>query len=196
MKQVQVFDPAMCCSTGVCGPSVDPELTRIAAALEQLKKNGVEVIRHNLGQSPQAFAENAEVGKLLKEKGPEVLPITIVDGQVVKTGSYPTDAELDSWLGGEAGSTDNFLSAQVRELIAIGAAIASNCEPCFRYHYDQARKLGVSKQEMIEAVEVADAVKRAPARNILTLAERFLVGQPTALQGNAGCCGSDEEGCC
>ncbi len=42
----------------------------------------------------------------------------------------------------------SIFTAQVAELVAIGAAIASNCEPCFKYHYDQARKLGVSDLDM------------------------------------------------
>ena len=98
MKKIQIYDPAMCCSTGVCGPSVDPELVRIARDLDSLKKTGVDVVRFNLGQEPQAFVENAEVGKLLEEQGPDVLPVTVVDGVVVKTERYPTKPELESWL--------------------------------------------------------------------------------------------------
>ena len=97
MKKIEMFDPAMCCSSGVCGPSVDPELSRIATDLRELKKAGIEVVRHNLGQEPQAFTENAEVGKLLTELGPDVLPVTIVDGVVAKKERYPTKAELEKW---------------------------------------------------------------------------------------------------
>jgi AhpD family alkylhydroperoxidase len=68
------------------------------------------------------------------------------------------------------------LSPSVRELIALGASIASNCEPCFRYHYNEARKLGVSKQDMTQAVSIAQAVKDTPARAVLALAERYLKG--------------------
>ncbi len=68
----------------------------------------------------------------------------------------------------------NVLTPAVVELVAIGAAIAANCEPCFKYHYSQARKLGVSREEVAEAVALADKVKRAPAENILTLADRLL----------------------
>ncbi len=68
---------------------------------------------------------------------------------------------------------------KVAELIAIGAAIAANCEPCFRYHYDRARKLGVSELDMRHAVDLAQKVKDTPARHMLVLAERYL-GAPTA----------------
>lgn len=58
MKKIEIFDPAMCCSTGVCGPSVNPELIRVAAVVENLKKSGIHIIRHNLSSEPQAFVQN------------------------------------------------------------------------------------------------------------------------------------------
>ena len=72
-----------------------------------------------------------------------------------------------------ASQTSIFLPA-VAELVAIGAAIAANCEPCFKYHYNEARKLGVSKEDMAQAVALADKVKRAPAQNMLILADKIL----------------------
>lgn len=200
MKRIEIYDPAMCCSTGVCGPSVDPDLVRMARDLEWLKKSGVKVFRYNLGQEPQAFVENLEVGRLLEEKGPEALPITIADKEVVKTGSYPTRVELEAWLvaGNISPESAHLLSSQIRELIAIGAAIAGNCEPCFKYHYDKARQLGVTKEEMIEAVEIGDAVKNTSSENTLALAERYLVGQSITLETKGGgCCGgSKDNDCC
>lgn len=41
MKQVEIFDPAMCCSTGVCDPSIDPELLRVATVISNLKEKGI-----------------------------------------------------------------------------------------------------------------------------------------------------------
>jgi len=71
-------------------------------------------------------------------------------------------------------ATPSIFTAQVAELVAIGAAIASNCEPCFKYHYDQARKLGVCDLDMRYAVDLAQKVKDTPARAMLNLAERYL----------------------
>ncbi len=73
----------------------------------------------------------------------------------------------------------SIFTGQVAELVAIGAAIGANCEPCFKYHYDQARKLGVSELDMRYAVDLAQKVKDTPARAMLNLAERYL-GKPTA----------------
>ena len=69
MKNIEVFDPAMCCSTGVCVPSVDPALVRFGADLDWLATRGVPVERFNLAQQPGAFAERDLVSLALREKG-------------------------------------------------------------------------------------------------------------------------------
>lgn len=77
------------------------------------------------------------------------------------------------------------------ELVAIGAAIGANCEPCFKYHYSQARKLGVSRDDMARAVELANRVKRAPAQNMLALADKILgtdLANETPADPNPGSC--------
>lgn len=94
MKKMIIFDPAMCCSTGVCGPSVDPELLRVSRTINRLKRNGVIVERHNLTNNPNIFIENKKISQILNEEGVEVLPITMVDGEVVKTKAYPTNEEF------------------------------------------------------------------------------------------------------
>ena len=97
MKTLQIFDPPMCCSTGICGPEVDPELVIFAAYIAQLGKAGVTVERYNLGQQPMAFAQNATVKNLLDKEGMEILPLTICDGEVKLKGRYPTPAEREQW---------------------------------------------------------------------------------------------------
>ena len=94
---VQVFDKPMCCSTGICGPEVDPNLVRFAADLDWLKRQGVQVVRYNLSQQPREFAEQAEVRTLLQTKDVEVLPVILVEGHVVCQGMYPSRDLLASW---------------------------------------------------------------------------------------------------
>src|SRR5689334_12003524 len=79
MKTLEVYDPAMCCSTGVCGPDVDPALVAFAADLKWVAEQGVTVKRYNLGTEPQAFMANAAVVKEM-EAGMDRLPIIAVDG--------------------------------------------------------------------------------------------------------------------
>ncbi|MBO1512838.1 arsenite efflux transporter metallochaperone ArsD [Metabacillus bambusae] len=97
--KVEIFDPAMCCSTGVCGPSVDPELTRVASAVYSLEKKGLEIKRYNLTNEPGVFAENSEITRILIEKGPDALPVTLLNSQIKKVGEYPTTEELSEWFG-------------------------------------------------------------------------------------------------
>lgn len=99
MKKMIIFDPAMCCSTGVCGPSVNPELLRVATAINALKNKGVIIERYNLSQNPQIFIDNKTINQMLNSNGVQVLPITMVDGVVVKYGSYPTNEEFCTLLG-------------------------------------------------------------------------------------------------
>ena len=96
---LQVYDPAMCCSTGVCGPSVDPALARFAADVDWLAHQGVRVERFNLAQQPAAFAVSSIVRTALHEQGPECLPMILVDGVVSFQGKYPSRAMLAKAMG-------------------------------------------------------------------------------------------------
>jgi AhpD family alkylhydroperoxidase len=184
MAKVQVFDPAMCCPTGVCGPQVDPALVRFAADLEWLRSNGAEVERFNLAQEPAAFVANSEVTAAMRARD-DALPLIVVDGKIVSQASYPERSVLAELAG--IVLPKSIYSEAVQELVAIGAAIAANCEPCFKYHFDKARKLGVSKEDMARAVTTAQTVKESPARAVLELAERF-VGQKIVTKQGADAC--------
>jgi hypothetical protein len=95
---IRVFDPAMCCSTGVCGPKVDPDLARFAADVDWLQKQGVAVERFNLSQQPGAFAERPVVKEALA-RGTEVLPLVLVDDRIAVEGAYPSRETLAALAG-------------------------------------------------------------------------------------------------
>jgi arsenite methyltransferase len=99
MKTIEVFDPPMCCSTGVCGPVIDPVLPRFVADLHWLANQGVRVSRHNLSQEPQAFAANELVKAALATGGNNCLPLILVNGQVVSKGIYPDRRRLAQMMG-------------------------------------------------------------------------------------------------
>ena len=171
MVLVEVFDPAMCCSTGVCGPSVDPALASFAADLDWLTDQGAQVRRFNLAQEPGMFAERPEVQGALADQGEAALPVVMVDGVLRSAGRYPEREELAGWIGTGPAFVYTPL---VGEFVAIGAAVSANCEPCFKYHYDKARKLGATKTDIAAAVSTAQAVKDTPARAMLNLADKLL----------------------
>lgn len=99
MKSFQIYDKPMCCSTGICGPAVDPVLPRFAADLDWLKAQGHQVERYNLAQQPQAFIDNPEVHQLLATQGTNCLPLIVVEGTVVSRKGYPSREMLAMWAG-------------------------------------------------------------------------------------------------
>lgn len=98
MKSIKIYEPAMCCDTGLCGVGVDPELLRISTVIETLKKNNVQVDRFNLTSAPMEFVNDATINAFINEKGPDALPAILLDGTIVLSGRYPTNAELTEWL--------------------------------------------------------------------------------------------------
>jgi Arsenical resistance operon protein ArsD len=99
MKKLQVFDPALCCSSGVCGAEVDQALVNFAADVDWARQNGVQIERFNLAQQPMAFAGNATVKGFLERSGQEALPLILLEGEVALAGRYPNRAELARWAG-------------------------------------------------------------------------------------------------
>ena len=99
MTTIQISDKPMCCSTGVCGPAIDPVLAQFASDLEWMRTQGVTIDRFNLGQQAQAFVDSGVVNPLLTAHGVDCLPVVVVDGTVVTQGVYPSRQSLAAWAG-------------------------------------------------------------------------------------------------
>ena len=95
---IVIYDPPMCCSSGLCGPNPDQKLIDVQSTISELQNSGVEVERYIITQSPVKFKENPEIIRLIQEQDLKVLPVTTVNGAVVKTGQYPTKLEFSAWL--------------------------------------------------------------------------------------------------
>ena len=93
-----IYDPPMCCSSGVCGPNPDQTLINFEDTLVKVKKLGVEIERHVITQSPEKFKKNPQVIKLIQEQQLNILPITSLNGEIIKTGSYPTLEEFKNFI--------------------------------------------------------------------------------------------------
>ncbi|MEN6576343.1 MAG: arsenite efflux transporter metallochaperone ArsD [Phycisphaerales bacterium] len=98
-KLIEVFDPPMCCSSGVCGPKVDKKLVQFSAAMEWLRGQGIQVERYNPTQQYDAFVNNAAVVSTINAQGTECLPLILVDGEIVSYGGYPSREELAAMAG-------------------------------------------------------------------------------------------------
>jgi hypothetical protein len=99
MKTIAIFDPAMCCSTGVCGVDIDPRLMIFSADVAWAKQKGARIERFNLAQQPDEFANNPVVRGFLESPGPQSLPLVLVDGEIALAGRYPNREELSEWSG-------------------------------------------------------------------------------------------------
>lgn len=97
MRTIQIYDPALCCSTGVCGVDVDQNLVDFSADVEWARQNGAQIERFNLAQQPMAFAEQPVVKGFLERSGADALPLILVGGEVALAGRYPNRAELARW---------------------------------------------------------------------------------------------------
>lgn len=81
----------------------------------------------------------------------------------------------------------NTLNPRERELVAIGAAMGSNCVPCIEYHIPQARKAGLEDRQISEAISLADMVRQVPARKVLAAAQRLLPDPVGSKTGKENC---------
>jgi hypothetical protein len=102
MSKVQVFEPALCCATGVCGEDVDQQLVTFSADMDFVRSRGGDVSRYNLASEPQAFADTDAVKAFLHIAGSAGLPLVLVDGVTAMTGRYPDRAQLAVWAGVDA----------------------------------------------------------------------------------------------
>lgn len=98
MKKMYIYEGAMCCSTGVCGPSPDEELMRVSSLVDKFKKSGASIERYNLTNNTKEFVENKTINSLLNEKGEDILPVVMVNGEVLMTGKYPSNEEFYEML--------------------------------------------------------------------------------------------------
>lgn len=95
---VEIFDPPMCCPTGLCGPTLDQTLLDVSEMIMALQRENLRVERYQMTSHPNAFLSNAEVMELIRKRQLQALPITVVLGKVIKVGAYPTLDEVKAAL--------------------------------------------------------------------------------------------------
>ncbi|EPH11268.1 arsenite efflux transporter metallochaperone ArsD [Myroides odoratimimus] len=97
-NEVKIYDPALCCPTGLCGVNIDPELMRIAVVIENLKKKGILIERFNLRDNPQVYVDTKVVNDFIQKESIDNFPITTLNGVIVLTKSYPSNKQISEWL--------------------------------------------------------------------------------------------------
>lgn len=140
---IEVYDPAMCCSTGVCGPDVDDDVANFANDVKWMKKRGVDVQRFNLGQEPEAFKMNPAVLSRLQKEGSECLPLILINGEMVSEGGYPDRQQLTEWLAITPEKTNG--SAQVTNLLhGLEVAVTEGNDDNMRALFQKGKENGLS----------------------------------------------------
>lgn len=189
MTKVQVFELTPCTDELRAKDHGRDTFERDMAWLE---KNGVEVERYNLKEHIGVFAITAPVKKTMDQEKEACLPLILIDGRVASSGCYPERETLADIL--ELDMTDettSLLNDGVAELIALAAATAVGSERAFQVHHDRASGLGVSKGDLIQAVNIGLTVKALPHQTVIDLAQKLLVGG-----GGCGCSGGCGESEC
>lgn len=127
MPAIRIFEPALCCNTGVCGPELDQELVTFTADVNALREQGVDVQRANLASDPALFAQNSVVVTFLQAAGSEGLPLTLVDDVTVLTGRHPSRQELLRYAGQPEQGERTELPVVTSGCCGGGTATASGC---------------------------------------------------------------------
>ncbi len=98
-KSVIIYESTKCCSGGACGCNADKSIADFQDALDILRDMDVEVVRYSLMGNPKNFRENPEIVRIMQEQQAKALPITTIDGRVIRVGGYPSIDELKRHLG-------------------------------------------------------------------------------------------------
>lgn len=122
-RTIELYETAMCCETGVCGPSVDEQLLTIREDLRWVEAQGASVSRHNLTSDPDAFVAQPKVTGLMQAFGENALPVLVVDGEIAAHGHYPTRDELAALLADQPTTT----SAAAEKSSGCGCSPGSSC---------------------------------------------------------------------
>ncbi len=191
----EVYDPAMCCSTGVCGTDVDDALVNFANDVKWMKAQGIDVQRFNLGQEPEAFKQHPYVLTRLQTAGSDCLPIVFANGEIISEGSYPDRARLESLIKSANGQPKPeekpafTYDERVDALVTIAAAVAAGSADILQQAFEKGRELGLGNQELSKAMQQGlDAKQRLTEETVIT-ANKLLGVQPSnGCAPGSGCC--------
>ena len=201
-QTITILDPALCCSTGVCGPDVDDALVQTAANVKWLKSLGYEVNRHNLSNDATAFKNYPKAVEKLQKEGADSLPFILIDGELVMTGKYPEKSEWLNWLkegqeevsGNDKSTEEEWSREKISTLISIGAAIAASCNDSLEFHTARAKTQNISVEEIAMAMNTGNEVRANASQNIVEKANQLLNDLQPAK--SSSCCGGSGSSCC
>lgn len=183
-----VYDPAMCCSTGVCGPDVDDKLVDFANDVKWLKSQGFTVQRHNLGQEPEAFKSNPEVIARLQNEGSDILPILTIDGSIISEGDYPNRDQLTDWLGIKAGDEAATSDEKQEILSLLRKSVVEGNIGQMRNQFQLGENTGISKEELVGIIQAGVNERQQTTKKAVDAANELLGISTNGCAPGSGCC--------
>lgn len=87
------------------------------------------------------------------------------------------------------------MDKKIKELIAIGASVTAHCQPCLKYHLDKAFELGVSMEEINEAVSIGKTVEKGALKAMDTYSKEQIETIEKGTSKESPCC-FDTSNCC
>lgn len=184
---IEVYDPAMCCSTGVCGPDVDDEIVDFANDMKWLKTQGVEIKRYNLGQEPEQFKMCVPVLTRLQKEGSDVLPIILVNGEMVSEGGYPDREQLTNWLNIKS-EKSNGDAPSSKLLKTLETAVAEGNEENMRALFEEGKENGLDIQKLVDAMQNGINKRQQVTQATLQTANELLGVPSNGCAPGSGCC--------
>lgn len=193
---ITILDPAMCCSTGVCGEDVDDVLVQTAANVKWLKSLGHQVNRHNISNDGAAFKDYPTAIKKLQQEGIDSLPYILVDNKIVMAANYPTREEWMGLLSNETSAPQHSENqeqtrARTEILISIGAAIAVANERALKQFMNQAKSLDIPFEEITKALTIGNDCRVKHSNEVIQTVNALLNEMQPA---TSSCCSGT--GCC
>ena len=194
--KITLLDPAMCCSTGVCGEDVDDALVETASNVKWLKSLGYEVNRHNISNDGAAFKNYPEAIEKLQKEGMDSLPYILIDDAIVVTGNYPTKTEWKQLLDIENSASQPSTKSEQEKakteiLISIGAAIAASNEKVLKESINEAKALNISFEGITKAMNIGNDCRVKLSNEVIQTANSLLKEMQPATSScspGSGCC--------
>ena len=188
---LEVYDPAMCCNTGVCGTDVDDTLADFANEVKWLKAQGIEVNRYNLSQEPELFKANPQVLSRLKKDGSDILPLIFVNGTLLSEGGYPDRQQLLEWV--DMNSEPNFEfednSPDASQLIqTLEAAVVDGNENEMKELFQKCKELELPEQQLIGAMQKGIDRRQQMTKKMVRNANELLGISSNGCAPGSGCC--------
>ncbi|MEX2601986.1 MAG: arsenite efflux transporter metallochaperone ArsD [Balneolaceae bacterium] len=189
---IEVFDPAMCCSTGVCGPDVDDSLADFASDVKWLKGQGVDVRRYNLGQEPDVFKMNPQVLARLQQAGTDALPLIILNGEIVSESGYPDRNQLSRWAGLKSADRASQESPATNQngvlLQQLEQAVTDGNEEELHTLFAMGEQHGLTTEDLIRAIQAGINNRQKVTQQLVQKANELLGVPQNGCSPGSGCC--------